>query len=124
LPPACLDYAQSSLPQAFMQAGGQGTTLTEYLKSIIDGGTLQYFAALTGCGITAIHWYGLGSSTVVFGDDGSLIGFDLNGDSDFGPCQTGGYRRGVVPPDVCPSGYHTCPIAPDVLDTGVVCSPQ
>jgi hypothetical protein len=40
----------------------------------------------------------------------------------YGPCDVYGYRRGVVPPDGCESGYHTCPLAADAIQTGEVCA--
>ncbi len=119
LAPECNDYEQSSLSKAYELLGGQpDTTLESYLASLSDP---SYFHALVGCGITAVTWYGLGATSVVFGDDGQLIGFDLGSDEPYGPCRTNDYRRGVVPPDGCDE-YRVCKIARDP-EPAMVCEP-
>jgi hypothetical protein len=120
LPPACIDYVQSDLPTAFEQVSHSKPTLTDYLSNIVESGASDYFTALTGCGFTALESYGLGASTAMFGKDGSLVGFDFVGDASFGACNTGEYSRGLLPSDAC-AAYHACRIAPDFVDTGVVC---
>lgn len=123
LAPECIAYDRlSQSAAAFERLGDVGTTLESYLSSIFDGGSQSYFGVLTGCGITALTTYGLGSSSVAFDASGQFIGFRISGDSDFGPCRVPTYRRGVVPPDGCASGYHACPLAADALDTGVACA--
>ena len=120
LSPECNDYDQSSLSQAYERVGGQpDTTLESYLASLSDP---TAFSALVGCGITAIRWYGLGSTSVVFGDNGELIGFDLFGDYSYGPCRTSDYRRGVVPPNGC-DDYQICKIERDGGESTIVCGP-
>lgn len=88
------DIAASCALIAQTQSGECPADEQSYLAGLADPTTIR---AIVGCGIT---WYeptgaALGGSAFAFDSDGNLVGYDIWGDTTFGPCYDYfGYERG------------------------------